>query len=181
MLASRNLDVCEVLTMRGRVAHRSLGEFLQRRRWKLSRPGCRKPMLAIAGSPRPGVILQIFLGSKSEIGGRPFTKDLDRRETTGPVGSPTHSTMPPIRRFSFEAFIRLGHTAMFVGDGGNDSGALRAAHVSLALTEATHESSLAASWLSGAFLLFVCCFVCVCVFLFRGGHHFKARLRVAAC
>ncbi|CAJ1339970.1 unnamed protein product [Effrenium voratum] len=43
-----------------------------------------------------------------------------------------------------QAFIRLGHTAMFVGDGGNDSGALRAAHVSLALTEATHESSVIA-------------------------------------
>merc|ERR1719335_1330847 len=34
-----------------------------------------------------------------------------------------------------EAFIRLGHTAMFVGDGGNDCGALRAAHVGVALTE----------------------------------------------
>eukprot|EP00746_Dinoflagellata_sp_MGD_P083142 gnl/MRDRNA2_/MRDRNA2_33092_c0_seq1.p1 gnl/MRDRNA2_/MRDRNA2_33092_c0~~gnl/MRDRNA2_/MRDRNA2_33092_c0_seq1.p1 ORF type:complete len:1199 (-),score=224.83 gnl/MRDRNA2_/MRDRNA2_33092_c0_seq1:270-3638(-) len=34
-----------------------------------------------------------------------------------------------------EAFIRLGHIAMFVGDGGNDSGALRAAHVGVALTE----------------------------------------------
>jgi cation-transporting ATPase 13A3/4/5 len=34
-----------------------------------------------------------------------------------------------------DAFIRLGHTAMFVGDGGNDCGALRAAHVGVALAE----------------------------------------------
>eukprot|EP00928_Gymnodinium_smaydae_P026694 TRINITY_DN20888_c0_g1_i1.p1 TRINITY_DN20888_c0_g1~~TRINITY_DN20888_c0_g1_i1.p1 ORF type:complete len:866 (+),score=102.77 TRINITY_DN20888_c0_g1_i1:296-2599(+) len=38
-----------------------------------------------------------------------------------------------------EAYISMGHTAMFVGDGGNDSGALRAAHVGVALTVAKED------------------------------------------